>query len=292
MKNKRGSQVALTWLMPLGTLVQFMLPRWMVIIIATLAGLLAYKLNYRQRQRLIENYRHILGQNTPNRVLERTACQAFKNLAVCYADLLRVPVMKKKTARIGKLDRRTIDQVMAKGRGVILVTGHIGNWDLAGVFLSALGYPISAVVEPIPRGWMKTFNRYRSACAMETIPIPDRHRIRRAIENKRLLALVADRDLTGTGILCPAFGAQRYFPKGPAVYSLRYNVPIVIGYFVKQEKQNSPPYLGVIEGPLEFQATNNMESDIIKLTHLIARRLNEIISRYPDQWLVFNADWQ
>lgn len=278
--------------MPLGTLIQFMLPRWVVVRIATFIGIIADKLSPRQRKRLIENYRHIRGQNTPENVLEATARQAFKNLCVCYADLLRVPVMKKRTALIGELDCRTIDRVLAQGRGAILVTGHIGNWDLAGVFLSALGYPISAVVEPIPRGWTKTFNRYRSACSMETIPIPERQRINRAIEKKRLLALVADRDLTGRGILCPAFDAHRYFPKGPAVYSLRYGVPIVIGYFVRQQKKNSPPYLGVIEGPIEFQATGDMDTDINNLTSLIAFRLNELIRRYPDQWLVFNANWQ
>ncbi|MGQ9707295.1 MAG: lysophospholipid acyltransferase family protein [bacterium] len=292
MKKEPGSNSPLTWLMPLGTLIQFMLPRWLVVKIATIAGIVAYKTNHRQRQRLIENYRHIFSHNTPQSLLEQTACKAFKNLAVSYADLLRVPVMKKKTALIGELDRRTIDRVMAQNRGAILVTGHIGNWDLAGVFLSALNYPISAVVEPIPGGWTKTFNRYRRACAMETIPIPERERINQAIENRRLLALVADRDLTGRGILCRAFDGFRFFPKGPAVYSLRYNVPIVIGYFVRQKKQNRPPYLGVIDGPLEFQSTGNMDTDIKSLTNLIAYRLNEIIKRYPDQWLVFNASWQ
>lgn len=292
MKTKKKPNLALTWLMPLGTLIQFMLPRWVVIRIAALIGILANKLNHRQRERLIENYRHIWGQDTPKNVLNETARQAFKNLCVCYADLLRVPVMKKRTAFIGELDRKTIDRVLAQSRGVILVTGHIGNWDLAGVFLSALGYPISAVVEPIPRGWTKTFNRYRSACAMETIPIPERQRINRAIESKRVLALVADRDLTGRGILCPAFDAHRYFPKGPAAYSLRYDVPIVIGYFVRQQKKNGPPYIGVIEGPIEFQVTGDMDNDIKNLTALIASQLNELIRRYPDQWLVFNANWQ
>ncbi|MEO0019476.1 MAG: lysophospholipid acyltransferase family protein [candidate division WOR-3 bacterium] len=284
--------MALTWLMPLGTLIQFMLPRWVVVRIATFIGVIVYQFNHRQRRRLMENYYHILGKNTPEEVIKKTARRAFKNLCVFYADLLRVPVMKKRTALIGEFDRRTIDRVMQEKRGVILVTGHLGNWDLAGVFLSALAYPISAVVEPIPRGWTKTFNRYRRACAMETIPIPERERIRRAIEKKRVLALVADRDLTGRGILCPAFDAHRSFPKGPAVYALRYNVPIVIGYFVRQQKKNRPPYLGVIEAPLEFHPTGDMDNDIKNLTLLIASRLNELIRRYPDQWLVFNANWQ
>ncbi len=200
--------------------------------------------------------------------------------------------MRKRTVLLAEMDPSNINRILREKSGVILVTGHIGNWDLAGVFLSALGYPISAVVEPIPRGWTKTFNRYRGACAMETIPIPEHERIKRALEKARILALVADRDLTGKGIICPAFDAKRSYPKGPAVYALRYNVPIVIGYFIRQQRKNHPPYLGIIEPPIEFQPSGDLNNDIVNLTNIIAQHLNRLISHYPDQWLVFNAEWQ
>jgi len=290
--KKRNRNAAVTWLMPLGTLIQFMLPRFLTVRIALLLGKVAFRINRRQRRRLMENYRHIFGPDASEKQILHTACQAFENMAIFYADLLRVPVMKKRTALIGELNRKRFDRVLSQGKGAILVTGHIGNWDLAGVFLTALGYPLSAVVEPVPGGWMKTFNRYRKALAMETIPIPERHRIIQALENKRILALVADRDLTGRGIVCPAFDAQRSFPKGPAVYSLRYNIPIVIGYFVRQRRRNKPPYLGVISGPVEFNPTGDIDADIVSLTRIIAQKLNAVIKQYPEQWLVFNAGWQ
>lgn len=278
--------------MPLLTLIHFMLPRWLTIKAASLIGALAYKFNTSQRQRLIKNYYYILGSSISPKTLKKTTKQAFKNLAIFYSDLLRIPVMKKRVVNLGELDPTTVNRVLNQGRGAILVTGHIGNWDLAGVFLSALGYPISAVVEPVPGGWMKTFNRYRNICAMETIPIPERERIHQALKKHRLLALVADRDLTGRGIICPAFGGRRSFPKGPAVYSLRYGIPIVVGYFVRQHRPDHPPYIGVIEGPIDFHPTGNIENDIVALTNILAKRINEIINRYPDQWLVFNAGWQ
>ncbi len=278
--------------MPVGTLLQFLLPRFLVVPIASFLGTVSFLLNERQRSRLIENYRHILGAKTPDTVLRKTALQAFRNLAVFYADLLRIPVMKRRVARLGELNSKKLNAALARNKGVILVTAHIGNWDLAGVFLSALGYPLSAVVEPVPGDWMKTFNRYRSACAMETIPIPERHRIIQALQKGRVVALVADRDLTGRGILCPAFNAQRSFPRGPAAYSLRYNAPILVGYFVRQKKRNRPPYRGVIYGPINFEPSGEQEKDIVKLTNLVAKELNRIIAMYPDQWLVFKADWQ
>lgn len=288
--RERG--LALTWLMPLCTLIQFMLPRWAVVPVARFVGRLLYRLNGRQRQRLIENYRHILGPQAAAERLENHARQALVHLVVGYADLLRVPVMKRRVARIAEFDARHIDAVLAEGRGAILVTPHLGNWDLAGVFMGARGYPISAVVEPIPRGWTTTFNRYRNATAMETIPIPDHRAISRALERNRLLALVADRDLTGRGLPLPAFGATRSYPKGPAVYALRHRLPVVVGYFVHQRRSGRPPYVGAVGPPLNFKPSGNMDADIVAFTQLIAGELNHLIERYPDQWLVFNAGWQ
>uniref|UniRef100_A0A7C4CAX7 Lipid A biosynthesis acyltransferase n=1 Tax=candidate division WOR-3 bacterium TaxID=2052148 RepID=A0A7C4CAX7_UNCW3 len=289
---RRERSLHLTWLMPLCTLVQFMLPRWVVVPIARLVGRVLYVLDSRQRLRLIENYRHILGPDVADARLQAYALQAMTYLVVGYADLLRVPVMKRRVSRIADFDARQIDAVLAGGRGAVLVTPHLGNWDLAGVFMGARGYPISAVVELIPRGWTATFNRYRNATAMETIPIPDHRAIARALERGRLLALVADRDLTGRGIPLPAFDAIRSYPKGPAAYALRYGLPVVVGYFVHQRKPGRPPYVGAIGAPLNFRPSGDADADIPALTRLIAHELNRLIARYPEQWLVFNAGWQ
>jgi KDO2-lipid IV(A) lauroyltransferase len=277
--------------MPLGTLAQFIVPRWIVERLAAPVGWLTYQLNRRGRERLIRNFRQILGPSATPAQLRRAALAAFRYLVMNYADLLRVPVLRRRVTIVAELDSVNID-VLARGRGAVLVTAHVGNWDLAGVFLCALGYPISAVVEPIPRGWTRTFNRYRNATAMETIPIPDHRAIARAVERGRLLALVADRDLTGRGIPCPSFGASRSFSKGPAAYALRYGVPVVVGHFVFQHRPGHPPYIGVISPPLKYEPTGNLDDDILAFTRLIAEELNRLIARYPEQWLVFNAGWQ
>jgi len=282
----------LTWLMPMGTLVQFLLPRWLVMKLAPVIGRIFYQFNPGLRHRLIDNCRHILGPDTPAQELERTARRTMVNYVRNYLDLLRIPVLKQRVVRLAQFDATQLDRILAQNRGAILVTAHLGNWDLAGVFLSALGYPISAVVEPIPRGWTKTFNRYRTALTMEAIPIPDHQAIARALETGRLMALVADRDLTGRGILCPAFDGRRSFPKGPAAYALRYHLPVVVGYFVFQDQPGRPPYLAVVEPPFPFQPTGNNDQDVVAFTQLIAARLNELIARYPDQWLVLRPDWR
>ncbi len=291
MPGNRERQAAITWLMPLGTLVQFMLPRWVAVRIARVAGLLAYRLNRRGRERLIDNCRHVMGAETPESEVKAAARSLFIHLVTNYLDLLRVPVLKRRVTALVEFDSRVADRLMAEGRGLMVVTGHIGNHDLAGVYMAASGYPISAVYEPVPGGWARVFNRYRGATAMETIPVSDRKSMARALLRHRMLALVSDRDVTGNGLLCPAFDAYRYYPKGAAAYTLRLRIPIVVAACLFQHRPGRRPYR-MHYRPLEFTPSGNMDADVSAFTLMIADALNGIIREHPDQWLVFNAGWQ
>lgn len=290
MPGKKERRAAVTWLMPLGTLVQFMLPRWVMVRIAHVAGALAYRWNRKGRERLRENCRHVLAPGTPDSEIEATARRLFFHYVLTVLDLVRVPVMKRRVTALVEFDPREVDR-LAENRGVVVVTGHIGNHDLAGVYMAANGYPMSAVVEPVPHGWAETYNRYRSATTLETIPIPDRKAMIRALHRHRLLALVSDRDLTGNGILCPAFDSCRYYPRGAAAYSLRFKAPLLVAALVFQHEPGRRPYRMVYK-QVRFSPTGNTDADVSAFTRLMAAELNDIIRRFPDQWLVFRADWQ
>lgn len=276
--------------MPLGTALQFFVPRWVAATVARLAGPVVCRLDRTRREVLQDNLRRILGPDTAEAQVRSATRRTFCNLLMNYFDLIRGPVLKKRVVDLIEYDGTQLDQVLGRS-SVLMVTGHVGNWDLAGVFLTALGYPLAAVVEPVPAGWTETFNRYRRLTNMKTIPIPERESIHRAIRDRRILTLVADRAITGRGIRCASFGAHRVFPRGPAAYALRFGLTVVVGYMVFQDRPGHPPYLGVAE-PLAYQPTGDLDYDIDALTKAIAARLNEVISRYPDQWLVFSPRWQ
>ncbi|MBN2538283.1 lysophospholipid acyltransferase family protein [candidate division WOR-3 bacterium] len=282
----------LVWLMPLATLAQFMLPRWIVVRIARLAGRLAFRWNRRQRERLIRNYRHILGPGAGEPAVRQMARRAFINVVTNYLDLLRVPVLRRRVTELVSGDHSLLARALKQGRGAVIVTAHIGNWDLAGACLGALGYPVSAVFEPVPSGWARTFNRYRSATGLHAIPMTDKAGIGRALRSGRALALVSDRDLTGRGVPCHSFDAVRSFPRGPAGYALKCGAPMLLGAVLFDGRHGRPPYRIHIDPPLSFEATGDLDADIVSLTRLIAGRINSLIARFPDQWLVFRADWR
>jgi Kdo2-lipid IVA lauroyltransferase/acyltransferase len=291
MPRNRERRAAITWLMPLGTLVQFMLPRWVMVRVAQVAGTIAYLSNRRGREKFMDNCRHVMGAGTPEPELRAVARRLFIHLVTNYLDLLSVPAIKRRVTNLVEFDSRGVDEMMAEGRGIVVVTGHIGNHDLAGVYMAAKGYPMSAVYEPVPGGWADTFNRYRGATAMETIPVSDRRSMARALLKHRLLALVSDRDITGNGTLCPAFDSYRYYPKGAAAYALRLNIPILVAACLFQYKPGRPPYY-MYYRRIRFTPTGDMNADVPAFTAEIAAALNGIIKEHPDQWLVFNGAWQ
>ena len=291
MPRNRERRAAITWLMPLGTLVQFMLPRWVMVRIARLAGTITYHLNRRGRERLMDNCRHVMGKDTPEPEIKAAARRLFIHLVTNYLDLLSIPVIRKRVTALVEFDPQAADRMMAEGRGLVVVTGHIGNHDLAGTFMAASGYPISAVFEPVPGGWADTFNRYRGATAMETIPVSDRRAMARALLRKRMLALVSDRDVTGNGMLCPAFDSYRYYPKGAAAYALRLRIPLLVAACLFQHEPGRRPYY-MHYRQLEYTPSGDMDFDVRALTSRIADELNSIIREHPDQWLVFNGAWQ
>uniref|UniRef100_A0A7C6A970 Lipid A biosynthesis acyltransferase n=1 Tax=candidate division WOR-3 bacterium TaxID=2052148 RepID=A0A7C6A970_UNCW3 len=279
-------------LMPLATLLQVFLPRWFTVYLARLLGIIYFFLAKKRRWLIYENMQHILGSGVTPKEIRRRTLRLFINYSICLTDLLRAPLLQReKLLSMVQFDgEKNFKQVIAKGKGVVLITAHIGNWDLAGVFLSRLGYKLVAVVEPIPQGVTQAMNRYRGIGGMELIPLTEKNSMEQVLEQKKILVLLADRDLTGRGLVLPCFDAKRSFPKGPAAFALKYEVPIILGYFVLNPKKGRP-YLGVIEPEFHFQRCGDYKEDVFNLTQLIAQRINKLISEYPCQWFVFKADW-
>jgi KDO2-lipid IV(A) lauroyltransferase len=124
-------------------------------------------------------------------------------------------------------------QPMADGRGVVIALPHSGNWDHAGAYFCQQGIPLVTVAEILnPRKLFKKFLIYREKMGFEVLGLDSRAfvtLIKRARE-KRLIALVSDRDLSDSGIEVKFFGHIAKMPAGPAVLAIREGLPLVIAH--------------------------------------------------------------
>jgi KDO2-lipid IV(A) lauroyltransferase len=294
MGRNQGKRIEF-YLMPLASWLQNFIPRRLALGIGRLLIRLMFPFLKRQRRVIAVNFRYILGRELQPGEGDAIAGRVLRNQAMCTTDLLRAPQL----CRRRKLDRVVpfpdhrpeLDKALAGGRSVILVTGHLGNWDLAGVLIAHDNYPIVAVYERITRGMSDIFNRFRGTSGMELIGMDDREAMNRAIESGKLFVLVGDRDLKGNGIELPWFSGRRTFPRGAAAFSLRYNVPILIGYMIMVPDDPQHRYRAVAEPPVEFLPSGDFPADVDALTAAMVRRLERVVAQYPEQWFVYQPRW-
>lgn len=137
----------------------------------------------------------------------------------------------------------------------------------------------------------KLYSKLRSKTGMEILPIENRDSMKKIIkglkENK-ILVLLGDRDITGSGVKVTFLDGEYKLPRGPALLALKYDVPIVTGFFIKEDKK----YIATVEPEIPVKRSGNIGEDIRNLTQIIAQRLESQIKAYPTQWYVFQMDWQ
>jgi len=291
-----GLQRPQFYLFPFGTWIQSFTPRWLAIRIGWRLVDLAFPFLKKTRRAIARNFRYILGRELESGEGDRIARRVLRNMAVTGADLMRVPRLCR-TGMIEALvpvqhERSRLDAVLSTGKGVVFVTAHVGNWDLGGIFLSYLGYPIAAVFERLGRGMSEVFNRYRSVSGVELVAMDDRESMNRALEAGKVFCLVCDRDMKGTGQELPWFSGRRTFPRGAASFSLRHDVPMITAYCVLEPGDPRHRYRLVVGPPIDFEPGGDFTSDVENLTALLVKRLERMVSLYPEQWFVFDSGWR
>ncbi|HEX9780269.1 MAG TPA: lysophospholipid acyltransferase family protein [bacterium] len=171
-------------------------------------------------------------------------------------------------------------------RGVIVLTGHVGNWELGAVLLRRMGFPVSAVA--LTHGHAPTdrlFNRQRERGGVEVIPLGRgaERACMRALHAGHLLGLVGDRTYTDRGLEVSLFGRRLSLPSGPAILAARSGAPVVPVFLVREGVWAFTLRVGA---PL-WAASTGKEDAIIDLMQSYAAVLEDVVRRTPSQWLMF-----
>jgi KDO2-lipid IV(A) lauroyltransferase len=178
---------------------------------------------------------------------------------------------------------------MNEGRGVVVALPHSGNWDHAGAYFCQEGFPLVTVAEVLkPEKLFVKFLRYRQEMGFEVLGLDARAfvtLIKRARE-KRLIALVADRDLSSSGIPVSFFGRTAKMPAGPAVLAIKEGLPLVVAHV-------SYASLGIHIDfhPISVPTVGSDEDRIAATVQNIARTFEIGISERPEDWHMLQRIW-
>ncbi|MEO0084127.1 MAG: hypothetical protein ABIJ94_00135 [candidate division WOR-3 bacterium] len=270
------------YLYQLGMRIATLLPRFLALSFSHALAFWGYVFAKKARNIIKKNIRYCNQSQLCLKTL-----LTFLNYGTYYVDLFRILILDK--TKLQKLILKAqgienLDRALANKKGAILITAHLGNWDLAGVYLASLGYPLTAVVEDIPE-MSNMHNYFRIKGGIETVFTFEIKKMINALHRNRVLVLLADRDLTNRGIIVNFLAGKKKIPTGPQAFTLKYQAPILFGYFVLDEKRRK--YQAYISRPYYFK--NNFANT--EITQFIADQLSNYIKQFPTQWFVFQDEW-
>ncbi len=264
--------------------------------VASLFGTGAFLCLKRYREAILSNLTHI-HKGGYKRYHYELAKRTFINYVRNFVDFLTLPSLESTelTAMVESKGMENIPYLLQSKKGVILVSAHLGNWELGGPYLASLGYRVYLVAEltPAGQGIFRFYLNYRGRFGANVISLAERNvtfQLRRALSANGLVVIVADRDVGRTGVEVEFFGERVRLPRGPAVLSLRSGAPIVLGALVRTTG-HAGGYSAIFSAPLAQKETGVFERDVEELTQRIARRIESMIVAYPDQWYVFQPQW-
>ncbi|MEO6446036.1 MAG: lysophospholipid acyltransferase family protein, partial [Gemmatimonadaceae bacterium] len=180
---------------------------------------------------------------------------------------------------------------LAEGKGVIAFSGHVGSWELAGAYLAARGVPVDAVARHMNNPLVDAYlNKARTDVGMHMVYDNEAvRRIPRSMKEGRLVGLVADQGVIGlASTFVTFFGRPAKTPRGPAVFALRYKVPIVL---IAALLQPSGKYRLHVE-EIPAHDTGDREQDVDDAVARFTAALERLVRRYPDQYFWHHRRWK
>ncbi|HEX2050260.1 MAG TPA: phosphatidylinositol mannoside acyltransferase [Actinomycetota bacterium] len=191
------------------------------------------------------------------------------------------------------LGEDNLDAVLARGKGAVVVVGHLGNWDAAGAWVAASGRRLVSVAEVLrPRRMFEFFAAHRARLGMVIVPA-ERGASRRLVEEVEagsVVAILGDRDLKGRGPEVTFFGRRATLPAGPASIALRTGVPLLVaGVYGVVRPDGTRGWEAHIGPPIELP--ENRDGAVAELTQRVAHELERLVARRPQEWHVLAPVW-
>jgi lauroyl/myristoyl acyltransferase len=246
-------------------------------------------------QRLARNLRHVVGPDTSQEELDQLLAAGLRSYARYWQEAFRLEgrstAQLKSGFRLGGGEQLGVN--VGQGIGSVVALPHAGNWDAAGAWVAANGWPITTVAERLkPEDVYERFLAFRRGLGMEILPLTGGERAPLDVLVDRLrtgsvVPLLADRDLSSRGVEVTFFGGRTRMPPGPALLALRTGCPLYVAHMWYEP--DGP--VGELEGPLEPPPDGPLAVRTKAFTQQVADRLAEGIARHPQDWHMLQKLW-
>ena len=267
------------------------LPKRVGYLITRVVADIVYMLSPALRTAIGDNMRHTLGPQVDDARLKQAVQGVLRSVARNYFDLIKIPHMK-----LGDIERcitlngwHNFEDALNKGKGVIVVTAHLGSFDVAAQILAARSIEATALVEPLePPRLLRHVTALRESKGLTFLPAQSGV-LEVVIESLRhggVVSLACDRDIAQDGLRSDFFGEQTTLPSAAVRIAMRTGAAVVPAFNLRRDGGRYDVYF---EPAVDIIPSGNaaVEKNMEQVTHVMERYIRSC----PEQWVVLSPVW-
>jgi KDO2-lipid IV(A) lauroyltransferase len=269
------------------------LPRRVGLMLFSGIGSLVYRIPHEDRKRTLRHLRMIFGTVWTDEKIRKTAANVYRELGKNLYDafyLTRIPPEKfNRLVSSDPIDR--VDAAYREGRGVIVITAHIGCFEMLLHFFPVKGYRSFAVGRRMRDERLERI--VRSLRSGDDIVYMDRsestRNIIRHLNDGRMFGVLVDQDTAVEGVYAEFLDRPAYTPSGPLKLAMKFGYP---AFIITAVRLPGDTHHINITGPLELRTGNGFESDLLYNVTMVNRHIGDTIINYPEQWVWMHRRWR
>ncbi len=269
-----------------------MLPIRLGLFLANLVGMIGFKIIPKYRNQACESLRIAFPEKSDSEI-KKIARDVFINLCKYGVELLNIYKLNSKNLSrwIKPEGFEKVEKALEKGKGVLMLSSHFGNWDLQAMYFSLTNHPIDVIARRIYFNRYDNFiNKARRSKGMGVIYRDESPRkILRALRDNKAIGILADQDMDSVdGVFVNFFGRPAYTAKAPVALSLASGAPLIPCFTVR----DGDHYRFIIEDPIEIEEKEDKQKTIEFNTQKWTSVLEKYIRKYPTQWVWVHRRWK
>ena len=259
---------------------------------AAVGGFVGATLGYR-RAITLDNLRHAFSE-MDEKALAELMRSAFRSVGISLFEFAYFPRLNIKTINdVIKIENlEFVRDIYARGKGVILLTAHFGNWEMIAQSVPAIaGIPVHVIVKPQANRYVdKKINAWRTKFGNIAVPMESSVReMLKVLREKKAVGIVGDQTAAKESAAVPFFGRDVPTFEGPAMFSLKTGAPLLLGFAVRQADGN---YVAQFFEVPSNDLSAYTPANVLTLTKRHVAMTEAVIRKYPDQWMWMHKRWK
>ena len=267
------------------------LPKKVGYLIARLVADTVYMLSPALRATIADNMRHVLGSEADDATLKQAVRGVLRNVAKNYFDLIKIPHMKLNDIEscITVSGWHNLEDALMKGKGVILVTAHLGSFDIAAQIFAVRSIKTTVLVEPLePSSLLRHVTALRESNGVAFVPAQPGvlEMLIQSLHRGEAVLLACDRDIAKNGLKSNFFGEETTLPAAAVRIAMRTGAAVVPVFNLRRGDGRYDVYF---EPAINVITTGN--GAVARNTEQVAHVIEKYIKSCPEQWVVLSPIW-